>query len=34
MKICKRCIMPKACPRLTFREDGVCAACDWGEIEK
>ena len=34
MKICKRCIMPETRPRLTFREDGVCAACDWAEVKK
>lgn len=34
MKICKRCIMPDTRPRLTFRDDGVCAACEWAEIKK
>ena len=34
MKICKKCIMPDTRPRLTFNQDGVCAACEWYEMKK
>lgn len=34
MKICKKCVMPDARPRLIFNSDGVCAACEWNEIKK
>jgi N-acetyl sugar amidotransferase len=34
MKVCKKCIMPDTRPRLTFDEDGVCAACQWAEEKK
>lgn len=34
MKICKKCLMLDTRPRLTFDENGVCAACQWAEEKK
>lgn len=34
MKICKRCVMPDTRPRLTFNDEGICAACEWAEIKR
>jgi N-acetyl sugar amidotransferase len=34
MKACKKCVMLETRPRLTFNQDGVCAACEWGEEKK
>ena len=34
MQICTKCLMPNTRPRLTFNEEGVCGACQWGEEKK
>lgn len=34
MKICKNCIMPSTRPRLSFDDNGICAACEWDKIKK
>lgn len=34
MKICKKCVMPDTRPRLTFNDEGICAACEWAEIKR
>lgn len=34
MKVCKKCVMLETRPRLTFDENGVCAACQWAEEKK
>lgn len=34
MKRCVKCIMPDTRPRLSFDENGVCAACQWHEEKK
>lgn len=34
IQICKRCTMLSTRPRLTFNEEGVCAACQWAEEKR
>lgn len=34
MKYCTKCVMPDTRPRVTFNEEGICNACEWGEIKK
>lgn len=34
MNICTKCVMPDTRPRLSFDENGVCAACEWDMIKK
>jgi len=31
---CKKCWTPSTRPRITFNEEGICNACQWGEAKK